>query len=153
MTALPERVVPNTNEVAAKILEGEAILINLTTGVYYSMADTGGRIWSLLEEGHTLGDVASTLEAEYDVDRETCERDVQHLVRQMLEENLVLPADGDGADGSTGTPAVEADGRAYSTPELMIYRDMGDLLALDPPVPGLEAVPWDDPETGASGTT
>ena len=27
-----------------------------------------------------------------------------------------------------------------------IYRDMGDLLALDPPTPGLGDTPWKDPE-------
>jgi len=27
---------------------------------------------------------------------------------------------------------------------------MGDLLALDPPVPGLEPIPWDDPARGGS---
>lgn len=30
--------------------------------------------------------------------------------------------------------------------ELNIYRDMGDHLALDPPVPGLGDTPWKDPK-------
>ena len=34
----------------------------------------------------------------------------------------------------------------YEIPKLNIYRDMGDLLALDPPVPGLGDTPWKDPD-------
>ena len=34
----------------------------------------------------------------------------------------------------------------YEAPTLNIYRDMGDLLALDPPMPGLADMAWKDPE-------
>ena len=34
----------------------------------------------------------------------------------------------------------------YAAPQLNVYRDMGDLLALDPPTPGLELTPWQDTE-------
>jgi len=30
----------------------------------------------------------------------------------------------------------------YEIPKINIYRDLGDLLALDPPVPGLGDTPW-----------
>ena len=39
----------------------------------------------------------------------------------------------------------------YETPSLNIYRDMGDLLALDPPMQGMAETPWQKPageETG-----
>ena len=43
MSGLPERFRVNTEEVAAKVIDGEAIIINLTTGVYYSMDGVGAR--------------------------------------------------------------------------------------------------------------
>ena len=33
----------------------------------------------------------------------------------------------------------------YDAPMLTTYRDMADLLALDPPMPRLEDIVWDDP--------
>jgi hypothetical protein len=38
----------------------------------------------------------------------------------------------------------------YELPKLNIYRDMGDLLALDPPVPGLGDTPWKEPEESST---
>ena len=32
----------------------------------------------------------------------------------------------------------------YESPSLNSYRDMSDLLALDPPMPGLQQIPWDN---------
>jgi hypothetical protein len=39
---------------------------------------------------------------------------------------------------------------AYEPPKLNAYRDMGDLLALDPPMPGLEDIPWEGAEDKAA---
>ena len=52
-------------------------------------------------------------------------------------------------------PPPSQDRLVYEPPQLNIYRDMGDLLALDPPVPGL-GDPWmdpglKDPDDGSSG--
>lgn len=50
----------------------------------------------------------------------------------------------------SGEPeAVDLDvaGAAYSPPVLEVYTDMSDLLALDPPMPGLADIPWRDPDS------
>src|SRR3970040_1383693 len=58
-------------EVAAKVIDGEAIIINLTTGVYYSLDPTGSEVWSLLEAGHDLDAIAGHLGGRYDVSAST----------------------------------------------------------------------------------
>ena len=66
--AIPRYVQTNPDEVAAKVVQDEAIIINLATGVYYSMDAVGAAAWSLLE---TTGDVERTVDAlvaAYDVD-------------------------------------------------------------------------------------
>jgi hypothetical protein len=129
-------------EVAAKVIDGEAIIINLTTGVYYSLDPTGSEVWSLLEGRHEVDAIVGHVCGRFDVPEAVCRGDVERLVEQLLEEKLIVPADGEvPGPPPDGGPS----GRAYSPPRLDIYRDMGDLLALDPPVPGLEPIPWDDP--------
>lgn len=137
-------------EVAAKVIDGEAIIINLTTGVYYSLDPTGSEIWSLLEDRHDLDTVVGVLQARYGVPESTCRGDVEALVGQLLEEDLLVAADG---GPPSPPPAGDRGSRDYSPPRLDIYRDMGDLLALDPPVPGLEAIPWDDPLEESRGSS
>ncbi len=137
----------NTDEVAAKMIDGEAIIINLTTGVYYSMDGTGGQIWSLLEARRDVSFIVDALAPRYGVAETECRRDVEHLVDKLLAENLIVALDNEAGAEPDGEPvALPADpARDYAAPSLNIYRDMGDLLALDPPVPGLQPIPWDDP--------
>jgi hypothetical protein len=69
---------------------------------------------------------------------------VERLLKELVDEKLILEADGT-VDGPTKQPHQLDAKEPYEPPQLNIYRDMGDLLALDPPTPGLEATPWKDP--------
>lgn len=137
MIALHERFRPNTNEVAAKIMDGEAIIINLANGTYYSMDGVGAAIWGMIEKGFSLEKCVALLLVKYGVSREKVEADVKRLAGELLEENLIIRSDKE-------TPEQNQPGQNlhYESPNLNIYRDMGDLLALDPPIPGLAETPW-----------
>ena len=136
-----DRLTPNTNEVADEVIEGEAILINLASGIYYSMAGVGGVVWSLIAAGHRLEDVATTIAERYEVTPERAQADVQRVAAELVEHRLAVRCDGEAPDRPTATPAA-ASKLPYEEPSLIVYRDMGDLLALDPPAPGLKDIPW-----------
>jgi hypothetical protein len=145
-----DRLSPNEAEVAAKVLDGEAIMINLSNGMYYSMDKAGGLIWEMIAAGHTLAEIADAILSRYDVSPEQAEADVQRLAGELIQENLVTVSD------KPPSPAERQERGAghrlpYEPPKLNIYRDMGDLLALDPPMPGLEEIPWKEPAEGSSG--
>jgi hypothetical protein len=144
MGSLQDRLRPNSQEVAAKVIDGEAIMINLSSGVYYSMDRVGGAIWELIESGHSLEEMTTAITARYEVIREQAEADVQRLVEELAQENLIV-ASTDGAPPQPKLLAEAGPRLAYEPPRLNIYRDMGDLLALDPPIPGLEETPWKEP--------
>jgi hypothetical protein len=138
------RLRPNEGEVAAKVFDGEAILINLSSGAYYSMAGVGGLIWELIERGHSLDEIAGVVGARYEVPTDLARADIERLADELVRENLVVA----GATGSPGAPVVDPpDGPKlpYVSPTLNIYRDMGDLLALDPPMPALDEIRWEEP--------
>lgn len=142
--SIPRFLQANPDEVAAKVVQGEAIIINLATGVYYSMDAVGAAAWSLLE---ATGDVERTVDAlvaAYDVDAGQCRSEVQRLVGEILAERLLLPGDGPVPGGHV--PAAAGARQGWRPPVLNIYRDMSDLMALDPPVPGLAPIPWNDPQ-------
>jgi hypothetical protein len=141
MTATENCYIPNAEEVASEVLDGEAVLINLSNGMYYSIDGVGGRIWELIERGVCLDNVVQDVVARYEVDEQTVGADLQTFLNELIAENLVVPA------GSPGTAVDTANGASrlpYDAPALNIFRDMGDLLALDPPMPGLKDIPWKD---------
>lgn len=142
---------PRREEVASKVIDGEAIIINLANGVYYSMDRVGAHVWDLLQAGYCLEDVIGDIAARYDVSRHQAESNVCELVHELVQENLVDACENDDSVPLLATP--ESQGKlAYELPKLNIYRDMGDLLALDPPVPGLGDSPWKDPEEPSKST-
>ena len=126
---------PNTDEVAAKVLDGEAIIINLSTGMYYSLDAAGGLAWDTLGAGATVGEIVDAIIATYEVERDRAEADVRRLVTELQRAGLVrLGPDAPGARPAPARTPATARG-AYAPPQLQAYDDMAELLALDPPHP------------------
>lgn len=132
------RPLPHT---IAQVIEGEAIVINLTSGVYYSLEGPGAFAWELLAGGATPAAAAEAVARRYDVDAETARGDVERLGAQLLDEGLCEHANGDGQASVVVPGDGDGNGRLpYGKLELHAYRDMAALLALDPPMPGLEDI-------------
>ena len=129
----------NSAEIASSLLDDEVVLINLSTGVYYSTADSGSLIWQLIDLGFSVAETIETVAARYGAPAERVREDVHAVLEQMLEERIFVPRDGSRARG-VYEPAGAVP--AYNVPVLHIYRDMGDLLALDAPMPDMQDVPW-----------
>lgn len=146
---LTSRLVLNEAEVASETLDGEAIIINLANGSYYSAAGTAGVLWDELAKGATLDAASRGLVALYDVDIEQAQRDVLVFAGELLDEQLVTHEEA-GADGeSSPEPADDnapgGERLPYATPALEAYRDMAEMLALDPPMPALRHIDLDAP--------
>jgi hypothetical protein len=137
MFSLSSFVVPNEQHVAAKVMDGEAILINLGTGAYYSIPSTGGFIWSLIEKKFSLKEIVRNVAANYDIDRDQAERDVMQLCGELHSEGLVLVSPTGNTE--TNLPALSTR-LAYQIPSLEKFTDMAEMFALDPPLPGLSTV-------------
>ena len=124
---------PNSDEVAAKILDGEAILINLSSGMYYSLDSVGSFIWSIIEAGHSQESIAESVADHYGIAKGTAIQDVATLIAELTRENLVVSVAGDTAAGplkidDSATP------EAYSAPLVTKFDDMAELFAFDPPL-------------------
>src|SRR5262245_15069393 len=144
MLSLNQHMKPNLEEVAAKVMDGEAILINLSNGIYYSMDKVGGVVWELVERNYSPEEMVAFIINRYEVESERAQADVERLLKELVDERLILEADS-VVNGEREQPGQVDAKEPYEQPQLNIYRDMGDLLALDPPTPGLEATPWKDP--------
>jgi len=70
-------------------LEGEAVILNLQSGHYYSLDPVGTSIWRALTSAASVGEAIAVLLDEFDVDRETLERDVGAMVAELRDEGLI----------------------------------------------------------------
>jgi hypothetical protein len=138
MVSLDMRLRPNDDEVIGKVLDGEAILINLATGSYYAIPDVGAFIWQAIVEQCSLGEIAVRVNANYDVSLEQARADMLQFAARLMDENIVAPAS--DAPGDSPAPAPPTQRAPYAAPTLTVYSDMRNLLALDPPMPSVDAL-------------
>lgn len=131
----------NSAEIASSLLDDELVLINLSTGVYYSMQDVGCVVWQLVDRGFSVAETVAAIAARYGASADRVKVDVHTLLEQMLAERIFVPAASARAPGAC-LPAVGDAVPSYVSPVLHVYRDMEDLLALDAPMPDMEDVPW-----------
>lgn len=69
-------------------VDGEAVLLNQQTGLYYGLNEVGARIWSLVVQSRTLGEIQTTLFDDYDVAAEALWADVVRLATELTEQGL-----------------------------------------------------------------
>ncbi|MCX6183286.1 MAG: PqqD family peptide modification chaperone [Bacteroidetes bacterium] len=73
-------------------VDGELVMMNIETGSYASLNETGKSIWLQLETAKTLDSVIEGLIAEYEIDRATCEQEVFPFVEKMVKDEILILA-------------------------------------------------------------
>lgn len=89
MTDAAERLAIHPS-VVFRELDGEAVLLNLDSGVYYGLDAVGTRVWTLVAEHGTARGVCDRMEREYDVSPDVLARDVERLIRELREKGLLV---------------------------------------------------------------
>jgi hypothetical protein len=84
----PSSSVHINDSVLFQELQGEAVLFDLNTGMYFTLDKVGARIWRLLDEHKILSIVLEATLSEYDVTKDRCWRDLLEFVEKMKEQGL-----------------------------------------------------------------
>jgi len=67
----------------------ESAILNLKNSMYYGLDPVGARVWSLLQQPRSVGEVRDALLSEYEVEAGRCEADLLALLEKMLSEGLI----------------------------------------------------------------
>jgi hypothetical protein len=70
-------------------LNGEAAILQLSSGSYFGLDEVGARIWQCLQQPTTAGEIVRDLLGEYEVEAETCRADVLNLLVEMIDAGIV----------------------------------------------------------------
>jgi hypothetical protein len=126
----------NSPRVMHETIEGEVILIDLTTGSYYSLRAAGAAVWHAIENGADEDGIRDALELRYEGPSDEIRSAVGSLLDDLAAEGLIEQADAsdvnDARTASTASPP-SANGRTpFEVPVLEKHTDMQDLILLDP---------------------
>jgi Coenzyme PQQ synthesis protein D (PqqD) len=78
-----------SDDVVFRELDGEGVLLNLASGIYFGLDATGMRMWQLIDQHGRLGAVLTALCEEYEAPREALERDLLGLAVELSGKGLL----------------------------------------------------------------
>ena len=78
-----------SDEALFQEVDGESVLLDLSSERYFGLDPVGTRIWSLLEDHDSLQAIADILCEEYDADPERIGTDLVALIGQLRDAGLV----------------------------------------------------------------
>lgn len=87
MNALRQRLTANETVVGAE-LDGEMVLLDTESGVYFGLDELGARIWRLLADGADTETIATALLADYDVEPARLRGDLADFCELLLAKGL-----------------------------------------------------------------
>ena len=85
-----ETVVATSVDQVSGNLTGERVVLSMKDGTYYGLTEVGVLVWDLLQTPVSVGRLVEQILETYEVDRETCERDLWELLDDMSAKELVV---------------------------------------------------------------
>jgi hypothetical protein len=83
-----EAVVAPSDDAVFRELDGQSVLLNLATGMYFGLDAVGTHVWQLAAADGSLRAVCDRLVAEYDADPAAIERDLLALAETLVGKGL-----------------------------------------------------------------
>jgi hypothetical protein len=83
-------VLKRSENAAFEVVAGEAILIRLDTGTYFSLNKIGTEFWEMLDGEQSIGDHAAVIAKRYEVDTPMVLADLLELAGKMADDDLVV---------------------------------------------------------------
>ena len=127
------------NEVVSQVIDDEAIIINMTTGCYYSLDKVGAEIWSRIGLASTVAEIVGMLEAQYDCAEADVTTQVEKLLMELEAEQLIEHFSDEPqressrvADPHGSQQEKEVTLASFENPRFEKHSDMRDFLLIDP---------------------
>ena len=121
----------NSPAIVHQIIDGEAVVINLSKGYYYSFNQVGSLIWELIGQRLSFEAVKRKLSDLFTVNTAPVEQDLKEFLNALVQEELIVDSE-DTASENQASIAMPDEKIQYNKPTFQKYTDMQDFLLVDP---------------------
>jgi hypothetical protein len=111
------------------IFDEEVVALNLIDGKYYSMEGTASFIWQAILQHATTTAIISKLKLLPDNGHHAVETEVEQFLLQLQNEGLIIELERNEPTEPYAELSLPA---KYSAPQLLVFTDMQEVIALDP---------------------
>jgi hypothetical protein len=126
-------------------VDGEALIMDMVKGSYYSCIGASAVAWNALKGGASVAEVSGSLVSTYGIAASDAARDVEQFVDALLSEEILVEATDATVPSPPGTEVGDAiPPGEYTALCLERYTDLADLILLDP-VHDVTEAGWPNP--------
>lgn len=119
-----------TDDIAWRVVDGEAVIVHALTSVYYGLNSTGTVIWEALVAGpQTADEIVGSLFSEAGVPSDQVRPEVDAFLMGLVRADLVTEThaqEGGAGPGSYATKAISID--TYEAPALAPFGELEQLI-------------------------
>lgn len=119
----------NEPKVVSETLDGETIAINLVTGSYYAINQSGSGIWELILAGHSIEQITQQADLRYQADLESIRAPIEDFIASLAKAELIAQTEGMEPEVPTEWSGPQ---EAFVAPSVEEYDDMQEMLLADP---------------------
>lgn len=112
-------------DVVAEAFDGEYVIVNLTTGTYFSLEGTAAALWPLIISGMSTDEILATL---FEETPAHARDEIEAFCDALLSHSLIIAVD----TPVTGVAVPDTVTVSYSPPTIGVHSDLEDILLLDP---------------------
>jgi hypothetical protein len=70
-------------------LGSDTVILDVKAGLYFSLDNVGAFVWQLIQQPRSVKDLRQAVGDEFEVDADTCERDLHALLGELAERKLI----------------------------------------------------------------
>ena len=122
-------IVANLPVTASEDFAGETVVIHFDRGTYFSFRGSAGTIWSFLQAPTSIAAIVAAVQAQAHPPSADFESMLTTFVAKLAEHDLIT-----SAPAAAEPPVISAEAIASlaEPPDLEIYTDLAELIAMDP---------------------
>lgn len=76
-------------KVTHETIDGEAVIVNLYNGNYYSLDKVGADVWGLIEMNNNISEIIDEIAVHYDCDIGEIKKSIAQLISDLKKEALI----------------------------------------------------------------
>lgn len=86
---LTQRYTIDKEKLSYRIIDNEAVILDLDNGYYFSLNKVGTKIWEAINKGKSLKEILKLLKEEYQLPEKRLKDDLLTLVKDLKKEGLI----------------------------------------------------------------
>jgi hypothetical protein len=118
----------NAPAVVHEWLDGEVIVIHLTSGCYYNLQGSADYLWACILAGWTAAEITGSLDLVSTLPPDELDTTISNFIADLLAEDLITPRANDSREAAPDLPDLAA----FTVPEIEKFTDMQELMLVDP---------------------